>query len=199
MKPATLSPLERAGLILAALLIGLVYFFPLWRISLQAPQYPEGLSLFIWSDKLSGDLRTINTLNHYIGMAAIHPESFTELKYFTPVFFGLAIGAVVAAAVGRKILLYLWTLLLVGFSGWALVDFWLWEFKFGHELDPDAAIKMEDMVYQPPLIGEKDFLNITASSWPDVAGAAFACAVALAVLMSILALLRSRRQQRRDA
>jgi len=62
----------------------LMYFFPLWSISLQAPQYPEGLGLYININSIEGhkpnDLQSINGLNHYIGMKKIEPDSILELK-----------------------------------------------------------------------------------------------------------------------
>ncbi len=187
-----LSPLFRVGLILAAVCLGLVHFFPMWRITLWAPQYPEGLNLYIWANKLTGDLQTVNILNHYIGMAPIQAEAFPEMKFFLPVFDGLAVFALLIAIFGRSKLLYAWTLGIVGFATWALYDFWAWEFKFGHELSPDAAIKMDDMVYQPPLIGQKEFLNITAESWPAIAGYGFTAAVLAALVMTFWQLFRSR-------
>ncbi len=64
-----------------------------------------------------------------------------------------------------------------------MVDFYLWEYDYGHNLDPTAAIKIPGMSYQPPLIGSKPLLNFNASSWPGPGGwaAAFACAVGLFV------------------
>ena len=67
-------------LVAALLMIGALYF-PLWLIELQAPQYPEGLSMNIWIDKLSGDVEIINGLNHYIGMKHIKEEMFPELQF----------------------------------------------------------------------------------------------------------------------
>lgn len=49
---------------------------PIWRIELSAPQYPEGLVLRIYADKLGGDVQVINGLNHYIGMRTLHTEDF---------------------------------------------------------------------------------------------------------------------------
>lgn len=168
--------------LIASALLGSAFLFPLWKISLWAPQYPEGLSMQIWISKLTGDLQTINTLNHYIGMSHIDASSFPELQIFPYVFGGLAIFGLIVFLLNKRILLYSWTLALVIFSGVALYDFWAWEYKFGHELNPDAAIKMEDMVYQPPLIGEKVFLNIVASSYPDLAGIGMITAVTLALV-----------------
>ena len=52
-----------------------------------------------------------------------------------------------------------------------LVDFWHWEYDYGHRLDFEhAIIKIPGMSYQPPLIGVKQLLNFTAVSWPDVGG-----------------------------
>jgi copper chaperone NosL len=81
----------------------------------------------------------------------------------------------------------------VGFAFFSLYDFWKWEYEFGHNLSPDAPIKMEDMVYQPPLIGSKDFLNIQASSWPEIAGLAFAVSVFLAVVVFIISIKSTRK------
>ena len=63
-----------------------VFFLPAWRIDLFAPQYPEGLSMYIWINKLSGDVEIINGLNHYIGMKHISADMFPEFKFMTPFF-----------------------------------------------------------------------------------------------------------------
>jgi copper chaperone NosL len=179
-----MSRVDRILIALSSLILALTYFFPLWKISLWAPQYPEGLSLHIWTSKLTGDIQTINILNHYIGMAHIDAASFNELKYF-PIVFGVLIGlGLLSSILNKRYLLYGWTLTLVVFSVIALYDFWAWEYRFGHELNPDAAIKMEDMVYQPPLFGEKVFLNIVATAYPGLAGWAMMITVIAALLVS---------------
>lgn len=173
---------SRLLFLLSALLLVATFFLPLWRIQLWAPQYPEGLSLDIWINKFSGDVQTVNILNHYIGMAKIEESAFPELKIF-PMAFGLFIAfGVLVAIVGRKALAALWTFAILIFSCWSMYDFYSWEYRFGRDLNPDAAIKMEDMIYQPPLIGEKVFLNITATSWPGWSGYAFIAAILLALI-----------------
>ena len=69
-------------ILLAVLGIGLVIsiFVPIWSIYLSAPQYPEGLAMFIHADKVSGEYEIINGLNHYIGMKEIHADEFWEFK-----------------------------------------------------------------------------------------------------------------------
>jgi copper chaperone NosL len=76
-----LSIISRIILAVASLCIIAAYFFPVWRIDLFAPQYPEGLVMKIWLNKLTGDVEIINGLNHYIGMKKISVEMFPELNY----------------------------------------------------------------------------------------------------------------------
>lgn len=47
-----------------------------------------------------------------------------------------------------------------------LIDFYMWGHDYGHNLSPDAPIKVPGMSYQPPLLGCKQLLNINACSWP---------------------------------
>ncbi|MCK5209017.1 MAG: hypothetical protein KAQ79_13380, partial [Cyclobacteriaceae bacterium] len=72
----------------SVLLLG-TFLSPIWRITLEAPQYPKGITMYIWINKLGGDepgtLQNINILNHYVGMKMIEPESIPELKYFPKV------------------------------------------------------------------------------------------------------------------
>ncbi len=68
-----LHPGPRLLLLLAFLLLIPTYLLPLWKMTMFAPQYPEGLRLEIYSYKLEGgnggqDVKEINILNHYIGM-----------------------------------------------------------------------------------------------------------------------------------
>jgi len=157
-----------------------IYFTPLWSISLAAPQYPEGLKLYIWIRKIVGgteyDIGNINLLNHYIGMQKIAENSIPELLYMPYVLYYLIAGAIAAFFVNRLFMVYLGLINLgiVGIAG--LYDFWRWEYNFGHNLDPHAAMKFDGMTYQPPLIACKDLLSITACSWPH-AGALILFAV----------------------
>ena len=153
----------------ASALIALL-FVPIWRIDLQAPQYPEGLFMQIWADHFSGDVEKINGLNHYIGMAHIEDEMFAEFIYLPKVIMVLAVLGVVAAIWGRRILLVAGLVTLSLFGAWALWRMWDWGYRYGHELDPRAAIKVEGMAYQPPLIGHKQLLNFDAWSTPDIGG-----------------------------
>lgn len=147
-----------------------VYFVPIWNISLQAPQYPEGLGMQIWLSKITGDLNTINGLNHYIGMKTIQPDSIEELKLMPYIIGFLTVFGLIVFIFNKRSLLLSWLIfvLILGTAG--MYDFWTWEYDYGHNLDPTAAIKVPGMNYQPPLIGSKQLLNFNATSMPDIGG-----------------------------
>jgi copper chaperone NosL len=177
-----LSPLSRIMVLLGSAIMLAGFFTPIWRIELSAPQYPEGLLMQIWIDDITGDIDTINGLNHYIGMGYIKPEMFPEFKIM-PIVLGVLIGlGFLVAIIGkpRILLAYCILLVLAGVAG--MVDFYMWGYDYGHNLDPQAAIKIEDMAYQPPLIGYKQLLNFGAYSIPDTGGWAFVGAGILSFL-----------------
>ncbi|MCR9063563.1 MAG: hypothetical protein NXI00_06340 [Cytophagales bacterium] len=165
-----LNKSSRLLILLASLALLATYFLPIWRIDLWAPQYPEGLSMFIWLDKLSGQVEIINGLNHYIGMAHIKEEMFPEFIYL-PYIAGFIIAAgVLTAGIGKRSVLIGYLTLLVLGAIIALVDFYKWGYEYGHNLSDDAAIKVPGMSYQPPVIGYKELLNFGAYSVPASGG-----------------------------
>lgn len=189
-----MSKLARVLVGISALLLAAMYFAPLWEIHLKAPQYPEGLGMHIQINTVTGaspdDLHNINELNHYIGMKVIDPQTIPELRYMPWIVGALIAGALLVAVVGNRKLLYGWVgaFVVVGVVG--LVDFWRWEYDYGHNLDMEnAIIKVPGMTYQPPIIGAKQLLNFTAISWPGVGGWA-AIAAALLAFTAIFLTLR---------
>ncbi len=181
-----LSPVAVALCVLAAVALAVSIFVPLWRIELDAPQYPEGLALLIYPNKLSGDVDIINGLNHYIGMGTLHADDFVEFTVLPYIIAFFATMSALAALVRRKNLLLITTILFVLFGIGAMYDFWQWEYAYGHNLNPNAAIKVPGMAYQPPLIGFKQLLNFGAYSIPDIGGWLFIAAGISLLLASIL-------------
>lgn len=157
-------------ILLSALLMLSAYFLPLWKILLEAPQYPEGLEMKIWLTGITGNVDQINGLNHYIGMKHIVVADFWEFRVL-PYIYGIIVAfGFFTAWKGKTKFLWIWLAVLVAFTIFGLTDFYIWEYKYGHNLDPMAAIKVEGMSYQPPLIGYKQLLNFLAGSLPDIAG-----------------------------
>jgi len=157
-----------------------VFFLPVWRIDLFAPQYPEGLSMYIWINNITGQVDIINGLNHYIGMKHINVDMFPEFKFLPYVVgFFMILGMAVAITGKRKFLLYYLVLTVIG-GVLAMFDFYKWGYNYGHNLDPTAPIQVPGLYYQPPLIGHKRLLNFDAYSFPDIGGWIVIAAGALA-------------------
>jgi copper chaperone NosL len=142
----------------------------MWKIDLRAPQYPDGLSLHIWINDVKGDVEIINGLNHYIGMKTIHKEDFKEFVYLPLTMIAFMVAGLVIFFVNRKKLYYIWTAIFIIIALLSFYDFYRWEYDYGHNLDPNAPIKIPGMGYQPPLIGYKKMLNFEALSQPHIGG-----------------------------
>lgn len=166
----SLKPISRIIILLCALAIIPTVKLPLWEILLEAPQYPEGMQMQIWADKITGDVNKINGLNHYIGMALIEEKNFPELQYMTYIILGMSLLALIVAATGKKWMLWISVAYQLVCGIYGMYDFWKWEYDYGHNLNPHAAIKIPGMSYQPPLIGWKQLLNFLSGSFPDIGG-----------------------------
>ena len=162
----------RWPMLLGVILLGGVFLFPLWQITLEAAQFPGGLRLDIWINRFSGDdgtdniIQNINILNHYIGMKYIEPDSIPELVYFPYVVYGMMALGVGAVLLNKTWGYATWLIIMIILAGLGIYDFYLWMYDYGHNLDPNAPIKVPGMTYMPPLFGEKDLLNFYVKSYP---------------------------------
>jgi copper chaperone NosL len=181
----SLKPLTRIVVGVSALALIASYYVPLWQILMWAPQYPEGLEMKIWIDTLTGDVRTISALNHYIGMKTIEVSMFPEFGYMI-YLVGAIIGiGLLTSIINKRAMLVAYLIVVLATGVGALIDFYLWGYDYGHNLNPEAPIKIEGMSYQPPLIGTKVLLNFTAFSGPDIGGWIFISVGILLVLFSV--------------
>ena len=176
------SNFSRVILFVSSLLLVCVLFVPLWRIDLDAPQYPEGLRLLLYPHKLGGDVDIINGLNHYIGIKILHTEDFIEFKVLPYLIGFFALLFLVSGIINTRKWLWISVISFVIFGIVSMIDFYRWEYDYGHNLDPNAAIKVPGMAYQPPLIGFKQLLNFGAYSIPSTGGWLFVGAGVLLVL-----------------
>lgn len=188
LSKSQLMPITRALSVVGGLALCLVLLFPIWEIHLTAPQYPEGLELYIHTNKLSGQVDIINGLNNYIGMRHIKEDEFVEFKVLPYLFIFIGVIGILAGALNKRWLFFTWGVIFVLFAVLAMGDFYIWLYDYGHELDPSAPIKVPGMTYQPPLIGYKQLLNFGAFSIPGIGGWIMAGVGAIIVGLSVFEL-----------
>ena len=155
------------------LMLGL-FVFPLWNITLEAPQYPIPLGMNMHINKFSDvhefDIKNINLMNHYIGMKYI-PESIPEFTIFPIVIGIMVVLGVLTGFFGNYKWYLAWFILMFSLGAAGIYDFYLWEYDYGHNLDPKAIMSFKNpdgspMGFQPPLFGTKNILNFVAHSYP---------------------------------
>lgn len=177
----------------AVLLLG-TFLSPIWRITLEAPQYPTGVTMYIWINKISGSepgtLQNINILNHYVGMKMIEPESIPELKYFPKIIIALALLGVIFGLINNEKLWLTFGVIIILLGVLGVYDFYLWEYDYGHNLADDAPIKVPGQAYQPPVFGSKMLLNFNAISYPYY-GSIF---IGLSLVLSFVSFFLKRKQ-----
>ncbi len=181
-----MNKVSRNIFLVAGIILILTYFLPIWSISLDAPQYPEGIGLHIWLYTIKGhnphDLANINGLNHYIGMKEIVPDSIPELKFMPYIIGFMIIFALLVYFIKRKWLAWAWVILFIVLMIIGLYDYYIWGYDYGHDLNPKAAIKVPGMSYQPPLIGTKQLLNFTSTSLPAIGGIVIGVSILLGMI-----------------
>jgi hypothetical protein len=178
---------SRGLLVLAALLLLPTYFLPLWKLTMFAPQYPDGLRLGIYSWKLEGgnggqDVQEINVLNHYIGMKDLSTADFTEFKWMPFVLGALALLFLRAVLLGKMSTLLDMVVVFGYFGAFSLWSFGYKLYRYGHDLAPTAAVKVAP--FMPPMFGHRKLANFEVYSYPAAGSyALFVVALALAAAL----------------
>ena len=177
----------RGIVVLAALLVIPAYLFPLWQLTMFAPQYPQGLRLNIYSYKLDGgnggqDVKEVNVLNHYIGMKELTTEAFTEFKWIPFVVGALALLFLRFAVHGQMHYLVDVAVMYLYFSLFSLWSFAYKLYTYGHSLDATAAVKVAP--FMPPMFGYRKIANFEVYSYPGIAS--YALGGVLVLLLTAL-------------
>lgn len=137
--------------VLALAAIAASYWQPFWTFKLYAPQYPHGLTLTIALTGFSGDVREIDMLNHYIGMASLQQGAALERQY-AALLVSVLVGvlAVLAALPSRRSAVFAAAMGAAYPLGF-LADTSYWLYRFGHQLDPRAPLHIPH--FTPQLFG----------------------------------------------
>jgi Na+/alanine symporter len=87
-----IKAVSKACLVICAVALSIILVVPMWRIELNAPQYPEGLKLLIFANRLAGNVDIINGLNHYIGMKNLYNITIHHHFFLCSVHLNRCIG-----------------------------------------------------------------------------------------------------------
>ncbi len=174
----------------AAALVGLSTTLPLWTMKMEAPQYRKGLFLHAYGTGMTGDMRELNILNHYIGMPPVEAPAF-ETSMF-PIGIAVLVVLCLLSPFGR----WLRRAAVAGLLCTPLVilgDLQYRLYAFGHSLNPTAPIRLKP--FTPLVIGETEMGNFESHAMVSWGFFCFIAAAALLVLAGIYA-ARSERSRR---
>lgn len=195
-----LIPWSRALLLALLIPMAVSFWFPLWRVSMTAPQYPNGLYVDIYSYKVEGGdegnhLTEINILNHYIGMKHIDRALYSELDWLPFAFGALMLLALRTATVGTVRSLLDLSVLTVYVFGFAFFRYAYKLYVLGHTLDPAAPMHVDP--FMPVIVGKKQVANFLTEAWPQL-GAYLAGVFILGVMgLTLWHLIAGRRRAKK--
>ena len=137
---------------LARMVILVSLFVPYWHMHLEAPQYPDGLDVTAYINRLTGDIQEIDGLNHYIGMRPL--EEAAQLERSLSVVMLIALMLLVEGAVHvHSKWAAIMALPVILFPPFFLLDLYLWMSHFGQNLDPSAPLSNAIKPFTPPILG----------------------------------------------
>lgn len=170
----------------ASVLLVLAMGMPVWAAKLKAPQYPKGLTIEAYSDRMVGDISEVDELNHYVGMKPFRFDGVPEVKLWIPSLVAALLALVVATLLGRRLLgrlarLYIW-LLPVG----VLADIQFRLYQYGHDLAPNTERALRLDPFTPLVVGPTKVWNFKVFAYPGRALIFIAISAALLSLGPLL-------------
>lgn len=170
-----------AIMLVAAALLLVSTFLPYWKMELQAPQYPQGLEMTVYVNRVQGDVSEVDGLNHYIGMRPISEAAQFE-RSVAVIAIGALIFLVVASVFIHNPCALLLTIPVIAYPAIFLLDLWLWMRAFGQDLDPSAPLSNIIEPFVPQIIGSGQVAQFrTEAIWGSGLWIAFGVSVLVAI------------------
>ncbi|GJM15933.1 MAG: hypothetical protein DHS20C13_12600 [Thermodesulfobacteriota bacterium] len=168
-------------MILAAFILFISIFLPYWKLTLFAPQYPDGLEATMYVNRLSGDIQEIDGLNHYIGMKPMGEAAVLERTLSIFMIAGLILLIVGTLFVHSPFALFL-CIPAILYPAFFLADLYFWMRTFGMNLDSNAPLSNAIEPFVPPLFGEGKIAQfLTVASWEIGLYMSFAASILIIV------------------
>jgi copper chaperone NosL len=167
----------------AAILLIVSIFVPYWQLTLNAPQYPGGLTIEAYLDHVEGDVGEIDGLNHYIGMRPLAEAAPFERSI--SIIGVIALAMLILAAVfvhTRWVILLVLPALLFPIIFFADLQFWL--ANFGTNLDPTAPLSSSVDPFVPPVLFEGKIAQFSTWSEPSI-GLWMAIAASILIIVGL--------------
>ena len=151
----------------AALLLIVSLLLPYWVLKLSAPQFPNGLTVTAYVNRLTGDVGELEGLNHYVGLGSFQDAATFERSIAIAAIVMLA-GLLIAAFLihSRWVLILVLPALLFPFIFLIDLQFWLWD--FGHHLDPAAPLAKAVGEFTPPIFGPAEIAQFDTLALPGI-------------------------------
>jgi len=194
---STTAPWFRLSIALSGVFLLVSTIFAYWALTLHAPQYPGGLKVTVYTHEVTGDVREVDGLNHYIGMMPLGDAADLERTVASYAIIAFVILAAVAAFYKAR-----WAPLLalpiVLFPFVFAADLYFWLYRAGHNLDPTAALSSSIKPFTPAILGEGVVgqFSTTAMFGP---GWFISLAGAILAAIGIIGLLRDRKRSASSA
>ena len=168
---------------MAAACLAISVMLPYWKMELKAPQYPNGLHMQAYLNKLTGDVAEIDGLNHYIGMRPLGEAATIERKVGIYATVALSLLVFAGIFIPNRFAADL-ALPAVFFPGLFLADLHFWLKKFGTSLDPKAPLSSAIEPFVPPVLGEGKVGQFVTVAGADI-GLYLAAVAALLVIAGL--------------
>lgn len=153
--------------VLSAILILISMLFPYWVLRLNAPQFPDGLTIQVFVNRMEGDVGELEGLNHYVGLGSFADAAVLERSIAIAAIIGL-VGLLLAGLYvhSRWVLLLVLPALL--FPVVFLADLQYWLYDFGHNLDPLAPLAAAVGEFTPPIFGPAEIAQFETLALPGL-------------------------------
>jgi len=151
----------------AAMLLMVSLLLPYWVLQLSAPQFPDGLTITAYVNRLEGDVNELEGLNHYVGLGSFQDAATLERQIAVVAILVLA-GLLLAALLvhSRWVVLLVLPTLLFPFIFLIDLQYWLWD--FGHHLDPAAPLAAAVGEFTPPIFGPASIAQFDTLALPGI-------------------------------
>lgn len=151
----------------AAFLLMVSLLLPYWILNLKAPQFPDGLQVRAYVNRLEGDVGELEGLNHYVGLRPF--EDGAVLERAVAVISVIVLVCLLVAALlihTRWVLVLVFPGLVFPFVFIADLQYWLW--SYGNNLDSRAPFADAVGEFTPPVFGPAEIAQFDTLALPGL-------------------------------